>query len=303
MRATKSIVRGLAYAAIAVSSLSLAVSAQTGTGEDANYQESSKIFRSFSERLKSDNWRERQAAIKQLGEIGGETAFGAICKALRTDKDSSVRGAALQALGRTKGSRAVAELIEALQLDNFGVDVETGGGWNKTLADIAADQLVSIGIPAVEALINAMRESKNFSTQWRAAEALRRIGDPRANEAMFAALTNRTSSARWEAARWFANMDTTNSVITPFKEAVRKEDVKFLALSYPYFIVRGDAASVPFLIQALNDQNYTAMAQDFINYGNDELEKAGLAWASSRNATIIRETSFGSGHRGWGSGK
>jgi len=78
---------------------------------------------------------------------------------------------------------------------------------------------------------------------------------------------------------------------------------KIVAAIYPFYVHAGLAGSEEIMINALNTHGSKAMAQFFINYGNDLLRKAGYDWAQDHGYKIRK--SFGWGGQQinkWGTG-
>jgi HEAT repeat protein len=133
----------------------------------------------------------RQAAVQALAAQGGEPVVDALLKALR-DPDEAVSQGAVRALGALGDARAVGPLLALAE------------GEQPYLRDLAADALVALGMPAVEALsalllsqdearrerggmlfarmgetalafLKGLLKEDNRDTRWRAVEAVARI--------------------------------------------------------------------------------------------------------------------------------
>jgi HEAT repeat protein len=114
------------------------------------------------EALGDENLNVREKAAEALAKIG-QQAVEPLIEVLR-DKNSNIRKKAAEALGRIGDSRAVRPLIIVASKDeSWWVQGE------------ATKALVKIGKPAVEPLIEALRD-KNSNIRKKAAEALGRIG-------------------------------------------------------------------------------------------------------------------------------
>jgi HEAT repeat protein len=113
--------------------------------------------------LQSSDDALRWRAVLALGAYGqgSRPALMALLDAL-SDEEEQVRRAAISALGRLGGAarEAVPALIETLKDDS--------------LREAAADSLVSIGLPAVPALLEAVNHGTS-AVRWQAANALTRI--------------------------------------------------------------------------------------------------------------------------------
>jgi HEAT repeat protein len=106
--------------------------------------------------LRDGDWQVREAAIEALGTVGSP-AVEALIKQLR---DWDIRKAAICALGKIKDERVLAPLIDQLRNDEFHED--------------ATRALVELGEPAVERLVEALRD-KDENVRKQAVIALGRI--------------------------------------------------------------------------------------------------------------------------------
>lgn len=109
----------------------------------------------------------RSVAVKALGNIGPD-AIPALTKALE-DEDSGVRWGAAEALGKMgpEAKAAIPALIKALE--------DSSSAGIRSVAAVAAETLVRIGLDAVPALTMAL-EDEERPVRYLAAEALGRIG-------------------------------------------------------------------------------------------------------------------------------
>lgn len=219
----------------------------------------------------------RYAATIALGSITDPRAVDPLIVALKDRDDSTRRGAAV-ALGDIKDVRSVEPLITALADFPFVREAaavalgEIGDSravepliviLKNTRSDVrksATVALGNIGAPAVEPLIAVLNDPDSQS-QGYAAAALIKIRDPRAVSVLHAAL---------------------RTVIAPL---------------YGFFIEWGVSDFENLLIEALNEYGDKAMAQDFLNCGNPDLEQAAKAWASRHMYQII---SGGGSNVRWG---
>src|SRR5664280_1165637 len=122
-----------------------------------------------------------------VAKLTAKSNIEGLIKALRYQKDTTVPGAAADALGQIGDARAVDPLIAALK----------SGGWGMRTA--AAGALGQIGAPAVEPLVAALTDRAG-DVRTAAARALAQIGDARAVEPLVAALTDRDGDVRTAAA-------------------------------------------------------------------------------------------------------
>jgi aminopeptidase N len=84
----------------------------------------------------------------------------------------------------------------------------------------AREQLVGIGGPAVDALIEVL-QSTNDNARWEAAKALGEIRDPRAAPGLVDALEDRESAVRWLAAKGLIALG--RRAVIPLLEALEGE--------------------------------------------------------------------------------
>ncbi len=122
------------------------------------------------------------------------------------DPDTGVRLRAARSLGKSGDAQAVPALIHAL------------GHHDDLVAGEASDALARLGEPALEPLINALRD-KDPGIRWHAAKALADIADPRAAQALIAALDDQDFGVRWFAANGLAAMGT--RAVFPLLRALR----------------------------------------------------------------------------------
>ena len=149
--------------------------------------------------LNGPGWYVRSDVATALGQIGDPRAVGPLIGALG-DSDEYVRAGAAEALGRIGDARAVEPLLKVLKDYPPRVNKAVAQAlvllhWQPTddtqRATMAValeewDEAVSIGAPAVEALMSELhdRMETTYKRQEKAAEALGKIGDPRAVESL-----------------------------------------------------------------------------------------------------------------------
>jgi len=198
-------------------------------------------------RLKHDDLYVRREAAKALGERGDARAVEPLIAALRNDGVSYVREEAAEALGKIGDARAVEPLIAALKHDN-SYD-SSGVQWR------AGEALVKIGEPAVEPLMAALKDG-DFDVRWRAAEALGKIGEP-AVEPLIAAHKAGDSDVRWQAARALA-MTGDARALEPLIDALKEGPSPEVAEALGKI---GDARAVEPLIAPLKDGDSDVRAE------------------------------------------
>jgi HEAT repeat protein len=141
--------------------------------------------------LKDKNADVRKKSAEALGKIGGtaveplekmgEPTVESLIHALKDEIDD-VRFEAAEALGKIRDERAVEPLIQALKVEG-----ESCGILKK-----AAEALGKIGEPAVESLIQALRDD-DITVRYLAARTLGEIKDERAVEVLIPALKDEGS--------------------------------------------------------------------------------------------------------------
>jgi HEAT repeat protein len=90
--------------------------------------------------LRDGDWQVREAAIEALGAVGSP----AVDALLRQLRDWDIRRAAIRALGKVRDERVLEPLIGQLRSDEF--------------LEEAKEALVELGEPAVERLVEALRD-------------------------------------------------------------------------------------------------------------------------------------------------
>ncbi|MCJ7471087.1 HEAT repeat domain-containing protein [Candidatus Bathyarchaeota archaeon] len=160
--------------------------------------------------LKDEDFHVRIEAAEALGKIGDERAVEPLIEALKDkyDKDRGVRMIAARALGEI-GEPAVGPLIEALKDKDNYVRRDAAGAlgeisWQPKddvekayylIAKEQWDELVKLGKPAVEPLIEALKD-KYWPVQSGAARVLGKIGDARAVEQLIETLRDGNEGVR-----------------------------------------------------------------------------------------------------------
>jgi len=158
-------------------------------------QAHSRVSESLKEALKDKDSDVRRAAAEALGKIGSPEAVAALIPALQ-DKRSDVRGSTAEALAQVGSPEAVAALIPALRDEDSDVRGST------------AEALAQVGSPeAVAALIPALRD-KDSVVRRAAAEALGEIGSPEAVAALNSALQDKGRNVKRAAARALGKIGT-----------------------------------------------------------------------------------------------
>ena len=191
-----------------------------------------------------------------LGKIGDPRAvepFLAKCK----DERSEIRRRAAYILKCIANPIAVNPLIELLKDDNLFVRYE------------AADALSFIGQPAVEQLINALKNKE-----------IRIIG-------VYPSFYGKINDFD---ARWAFFHDVTFGILSE------------IADNYKELILKGEAGTEWTLVGALNNYGDKEMAEVYLNCGNKILESAASDWAKSHGYDVMTFPTIGYGIR-WGGKK
>jgi len=209
--------------------------------------------------LKDKDSDVREVAAEVLVKIG-EPAVEPLIRALK-DEDWHVREKAAEAIGEIGDKRAVEPLINALKDEDSDVRMEAAEaldqmGWKPGYVTEKAyylvakkewDEAVKLGEPAVEPLINALKDKE-------AAEALVKIGDERAVEPLINALKDEDSGVRWEAAEALVKIG--EPAVEPLIHALKDEDSDVRAAAAKALGKIGDERAVEPLTEALEDESY-----------------------------------------------
>jgi HEAT repeat protein len=125
--------------------------------------------------------------VRALGEIGSSTAVNTLIDALQHSKDHFVRAAAAEALGKIGDRRAVRPLIDTLRSTSIKIDdITVNPLIDPTfLYRVHTDVFGYTDVSGTEAIFKVLIRQK-------AAEALGKIGDPQAIEALNEALEDKT---------------------------------------------------------------------------------------------------------------
>ncbi len=117
----------------------------------------------------------------------------------------------------------------------------------------AMADLVKLGPPAVESLIQSLRSDKQL-TRLSAAEALGAIGDPRAVDPLLAMLQGDDYAGRWAAAEALGRIRDPRAV-DPLIESLRGAQVDLRSAIVTALNQIGDPRAVPTLVKFLKDEN------------------------------------------------
>jgi len=96
---------------------------------------------------------------------------------------------------------------------------------NLDVREKAAEELVQIGIPAVQALINTLRLEEDNELKWRAARILGEIGDTRAIPALIECLREESADVREQAA-WALGKIGDQNAFLPLIQALKDQEFR-----------------------------------------------------------------------------
>lgn len=153
--------------------------------------------------LKDESYERREAAARELGEIGDARAVEPLAESLE-DRDGDVRAAAAKALGEIGDGRAVEALIRRVKRDIYLV--KAWAAW--ALGRIGDRQAVG---PLIAALTD-----RDWWVRTEAAWALGRIGDRRAMRPLTKAVRDKNASVRRAAARAIVQIGASEFEVSEF---------------------------------------------------------------------------------------
>jgi HEAT repeat protein len=188
----------------------------------------------------------RLKATQALGKIRDPIAAGALIKALEHSKEAKV--AAADALAEM-GKLGVEPIIQAIRPDTLRIR------WYATF-DVLTDIFVAIGKPAVEPLVQLLKDKSNDKFSYRrialAVAALGRIGDPSAVEPLIEAADDRRF--RNMVAGGLSRIGDTRAVEL-YVQSLNDESEVFQSEAAEAVGKIGDARAVGPLIQVLKDEH------------------------------------------------
>jgi hypothetical protein len=239
---------------------------------------------SLTKRLNHKKAEVRMEAALALGNLRNHRAVDPLITTLKTDKEPQVREYAARALGQIGNPRATKPLLDAALRRKIR--------WKS-----AVRALANIDDPRAVDILVELLKSKSPRLRYNAAAALGEIKDPRAIEPLCVVFLNdRDLVVREAGAEALAQI--AESVDDALVDSLCK-DLKFVAATYPFFIVRGDYRRQPVLIEALNRFGDETMAEVFLNCGNLSLAEAAEGWAELHGYRILKRP--GTATYQWGS--
>jgi HEAT repeat protein len=210
-------------------------------------------------------------AAKALGKIGNERAVEPLINALK-NKEGNVRRESAEALGKIGDTRAVEPLVKALGYGSYGPE------------SIVVESLVKMGKPAVEPLIQAMKDKNRYVRKGAAyvffetgdaraveplvkalgdeyddvckvvGDALVKIGAP-AVEPLIQASQDENKDVRRKAVEALVKIEDERAV-EPLIQALQDDDFVVRREAAEALVKIGDARAVDSLIQALKDEDF-----------------------------------------------
>jgi HEAT repeat protein len=105
-------------------------------------------------------------------------------------------------------------------------------------------------------------------------------------------------AARWSALATYARIRKADAGLTA---VLSNRNLKGVADNYAMYIKWGIPGSQWVLVRALENYGNETMTVDYLNCGDDQLDKAGENWANSHGYSVYSERAFGSTGPQWGS--
>ena len=142
--------------------------------------------------LGSDNPKTRAYVARALGRIGARDAYGPIVTLLAEENDDTIRMSLIEPLGGLRDERAVAVLLPYLRTAE-----QVNRGWMIRMAANALGQIASES--AIGPMAEVLADDPDWFARLGAAEGLRKIRHPLAQEALRKALSDEDARVRAEA--------------------------------------------------------------------------------------------------------
>jgi HEAT repeat protein len=218
----------------------------------------------------------------------GEFPLDIILPALE-DANEDVRRSAIAALGMSGDTEALPHLGKVL----------TGRSESQKLRLEAADALGKSGLDSAVPILADALDDPDESIQQGAVAGIVQIGGDRAIATLKKTCQAGESAVFWSSCVYLASLQP--GQVADLLKAIPQEDTTLIASAYPFFIAWGEEDSEGVLIEALNQYGTKAMAQAYINSGNEKLEEAGRAWAKAQGYIVLPQP--GGGGARWGGGR
>ena len=157
--------------------------------------------------------------------------------------------------------------------------------WEVRLA--AEDALVSIGSYSTEPLIQVLKEEKTCFPKRRAARALEQIKDPCATEGLMkAAAEDADCCVRRFAARALGEIGSPEAAKF-LDQAMRKKNMDVVSGAYQYYVRKGEPGTEEILLEAMKYCSYDRkMVSDLARCRNDKLSQAATEVAKKHGYPI-----------------
>lgn len=181
----------------------------------------------------------RQYAAMALGYMGDTKTVELLIVALRDDY-SFVRVQAAEALGEIRDAKAVKPLIAVLKDDEI------------TAREAAAKALIQIGKPAVNALMNTLKD-RDALVRIRVIDILGKIGGAKTIELVISALKDQVRDVRWKAVDTLCKLGDARAV-EPLIEVLKDSDDYIRWNAAKALGELGDARAAAPLIDAMKDE-------------------------------------------------
>ena len=230
----------------------------------------------------------RKAAAEALGKSSSVHAVEPLIGALK-DKNHRVRQAAAWALRDIGDARAVKPLIAAYKNEHMYKDISDGMGIARPGFDMrhaVSEALVRIGAPAVDALIDALRNKNQDDDLSGLAGALSEIGPP-AVQSCIAALKDEDNYVR-KAAAWALRDVGDTRAVEPFIAALKDEEGAVRCTAAEALGKINDLRAVEPLIAALKDKDgdvRKVATKALSNFNNDARAIKALQDVQDRKAS------------------
>lgn len=156
----------------------------------------------------------------------------------------------------------IAVITISFNISNFYKDkkidqyIDDLGSSQAFVRSTAITELANIGEPVVPKLVEAMKNS-SYDVRFGAADALVKMG----------------------------KVNVLDNIITNSLG----QDLGRIAESYPYYIRKGNHGTESVLVRALNAYGTVAMAEDYLNCGNDILENGAEKWAKDNGYIVTKK--------------
>jgi HEAT repeat protein len=284
--------RAIAYLAAALQNPNAGV--RTGAAEALGKSKSPEAAAVLTKAVQSSQNPGASEALTYAGQPGA-VSVDALLSLLN---DPQKRDRAIEALANTKDPRAVEPLIALLQTPYSGKPQPYGNGIGQAANDpnpvrpmtyySVAEALGRMGDPrAVAPLIEYLQNGP--VQRMIASDALAELGPPAVGP-LIGLLHDSNEQTRRLAAKALASLAFAQTEDHRAKDALvaalKAKDIAIVAGGYQYYVSLGAPGSQGMLAAALDQFGDQLMAEWFLNCGNVKLEDAARAWAEKRHTGI-----------------